>query len=114
MDRDAAALVYGADRSAARDRAHRRVRRRRGDAHRGVGEVPPRRGGARTGRRRVRDALVVDGYGGSVRPVPVGASTAGAVGLAPRAEALVQADGHGVAGLLADDLADLGLDRKLV
>ena len=35
-------------------------------------------------------------------------------GLAPRAEALLQADGHGVAGLLADDLADLGLDRKLV
>ena len=53
-------------------RAHRRVRRRRGDAHRGVGQVPPRRGGGRTGRRRVHDALMVDRCGGSVRAVPVG------------------------------------------
>jgi hypothetical protein len=30
------------------------------------------------------------------------------------AEALLQADRHGVAGLLADDLAELGLDRELV
>ena len=81
---------------------HRRVRRRRGDAHRGVGQVPPRGSGGRTGRRRVHDAFVVDRHGGSVRAIPVGASTVGAVGLAARAEALLQADGHGVAGLLAD------------
>ena len=74
VDRDAVALGPGADRAAARHRAHRRVRRGRGDAHRDLGQVPPRGGGGRTGRRRVRDALVVDGFGGSVRAVPVGAS----------------------------------------
>src|ERR1700729_2079107 len=30
------------------------------------------------------------------------------------AEALEQADGHGIAGLLPGELADLGLDRELV
>ena len=30
------------------------------------------------------------------------------------AEALEQADGHGVAGLLADGLADVGFDRELM
>ena len=87
VDRDAAALVHGADRSAARDRTHRRVRRRRGDAHRGVGQVPPRGGGGRTGRRRVHDALVVDRRGESVRAVPVGADAVGFLwpdGWAPR------------------------------
>src|SRR5439155_379338 len=61
-----------------RQRAHGRVRRGRGDAHRDLGQVPPRGSGGRTGRRRVRDAVVVDGFGGSVRAVAVGASNPGA------------------------------------
>ena len=42
MDRDAAARHQPADRPAARHRPHRRVRRGRGDADRGIGQVPPR------------------------------------------------------------------------
>ena len=41
VDRDAAALAGRADGAPAGHRAHRRLRRRRGDAHRGVGQVPP-------------------------------------------------------------------------
>ena len=68
-----------------------------------------RRGGVagRTRRRRVRDAVLVDRSGRAVRPVAVGSR------LGP-ADPFQQADGHGVAHLLADGLADVRLDRELV
>ena len=71
MDRDAAALAGRPDRAAARDRAHRAVRRWGGDAHRGVRQVPPGRGRGRAGRGWPGRALVVDRLRGAVRPVAI-------------------------------------------
>ena len=60
VDRDAAALGAGADRTVPGIGLTVELRRGRGDAHRDLGQVPPRGSGGRTGRRRVRDAVVVD------------------------------------------------------
>ena len=46
---------------------------RRGNAHRGIGQVPPGGGGSRAGRGRPGHAVMVDGLRGPVRPVAVGA-----------------------------------------
>ncbi len=60
MDRDAAPVAGRSGGDAARDRPRGGVRRRRGDADRGVGQVPPGRDRRGTGGRRVRDAVLVD------------------------------------------------------
>jgi hypothetical protein len=54
---------------------------------------------------------VVDGCRGAVRAVAVRAGLGVARG---PAQALLQADRHGIAGYLADDFADVGLDRELM
>ena len=67
VDRDAAAGDVRAVGAGPRPRPDSRVRGRRGDAHRGIGQVPRGRGPRGAGRRRTRDALLVDGRRRPVR-----------------------------------------------
>ena len=64
MDRDAAALAGRSGCAPAGHRAHRGIRRRGGNAHRGVGQVPPGGGGSRAGRGRPGHPVLVDGLRG--------------------------------------------------
>src|ERR1022692_2702323 len=71
VDRDAAAVRDAPAGAAARYRPDRDLRRRRGDAHRGVRQVPPRRRPGRARRGWPRDAVLVDRRRRPLRPVPV-------------------------------------------
>ena len=68
--RDVVARRYPATRSHPRAGSARRVRRRRGDAHRGVLQVPARRRRRRTRRRRPATDPLVDRPRRRLRPVP--------------------------------------------
>src|ERR1700749_2491508 len=86
MDRDAAAGDGSADGSGQGPRTDRLVRGGRGNAYRGVGQVPGGQGPRGTDRRRPGDALLVDRRGRPVRPVVVGSrlKTLTPSGLRPR------------------------------